>query len=41
MDLDVGFRQSPMLLVENFMKDDSVDILVQVVAVFMPYFVQC
>lgn len=30
VDLDVGFRQSPMLLVEEFMQDDSQDILVQV-----------
>jgi hypothetical protein len=30
VDLDVGFRQSPMLLVEDFMRDPSQDILVQV-----------
>ena len=30
VDLDVGFRQSPLLLVQDFMRDPSQDILVQV-----------
>ncbi len=30
VDLDVGFRQSPMLLIEDFMTDPTKDVLVQV-----------
>jgi hypothetical protein len=30
VDLDVGFRQNPMLLIDGFMKDPSKDVLVQV-----------
>jgi hypothetical protein len=41
VDLDVGFRQNPMLLVEDFMRDPQQDILVQVCLMLSQFWYCC